>query len=150
MLCPVADAISASVAPLIAARVTKVPRRSLKVTPATPALLHVLRHDDEKPCDVHGFPSELRSIIGERRCVALSISLSGADHRNLDAHPGLALRIAAYSFLKWSSTSGHGCYSLFSEMFLKKKARQPNAATGLGTWTLGDLVRVRLLLPSKR
>src|SRR5262245_6852819 len=79
MLCPVADAISASVAPLIAARVTKVPRRSLKVMPVMPALLHALRHDDEKPCEVHGFPSELRSITGERRGVASSMSPSGAD-----------------------------------------------------------------------
>src|SRR5262245_51757420 len=79
MLCPVADAISASVAPLIAARVTKVPRRSLKVMPVMPALLHDLRHDDEKPCEVQGFSSELRSIMGERRGVASSISRSGAD-----------------------------------------------------------------------
>ena len=79
MLCPVADAISASVAPLIAARVTKVPRRSLKVRPATPALLHALRHDDEKPCEVHGFPSELRSMTGERRGMEFSLSLRAAE-----------------------------------------------------------------------
>src|SRR6185437_10759066 len=79
MLCPVVDAISASVAPLIAARVTKVPRRSLKVMPPMPALLHALRHDDEKPFEVHGLPSELRSMTGERCGAASSISLSGAD-----------------------------------------------------------------------
>src|SRR5262249_18039681 len=79
MPCPVADAISASVAPLMAARVTNVPRRPLKVIPAIPALLHALRHDDEKPFDVHGFPSDLRRISGEMRGVASSISASGAD-----------------------------------------------------------------------
>ncbi len=42
-------AISASVAPTSASRVTAVPRRSWNVTPTTPAFLHALNHDARKP-----------------------------------------------------------------------------------------------------
>ena len=50
-------AISASVQPASASRVTAVPRKSLNVTPTTPADLHALRQDARKPSGDHGLPS---------------------------------------------------------------------------------------------
>jgi len=60
-------AISASLAPARASRVTTVPHKSLKVTPAIPATLHAFRQLERKPSAVHGLPSELTRIIGETR-----------------------------------------------------------------------------------
>jgi hypothetical protein len=40
-----------------ASRVTAVPRRSLKVTPNTPAFAHALPQEARKPSEVHGVPS---------------------------------------------------------------------------------------------
>src|SRR3984893_3696350 len=87
-LWPVMLAISASVAPTRARRVTAVPRRSWNVTPCTPAAAHALRHDARKPSDVHGLPSLLVSMIGERFSAASSAAFSGApdeDHHRLAA-----------------------------------------------------------------
>src|SRR5258708_24581317 len=50
-------AISAYVQPTRANRVTAVPRRSLNVTPTTPAFLYALPQEDRKPSGVHGVPS---------------------------------------------------------------------------------------------
>ena len=62
-------AISGSVAPTSARRVTAVPRKSLKVRPATPAALHAFPHDARKPSDVHGLPSLfVRMIRAALRC----------------------------------------------------------------------------------
>src|SRR6516162_6010964 len=76
--CPVMVAISASVHPAIANRVTAVPRKSWNVTPITAARLHALPHDARNPSGVHGFPSAVVSIIGERFGAASSAALSGA------------------------------------------------------------------------
>ena len=65
-------AISASVHPAIASRVTAVPRRSLNVTPTTPTDLHALPHEARKPSDVHGLPSLLVRMIVLRFGVASS------------------------------------------------------------------------------
>ena len=64
-------AISGSVHPQIARRVTAVPRRSWNVTPTIPARLHAFAHDARKPSAVHGFPSLFVSMIGGvfRRCI---------------------------------------------------------------------------------
>ena len=75
---PVIAAISASVHPTSASRVTAVPRRSLKVTPVTPAAACALRHDARNPSDVHGLPSIVVRMIVERLGVASSMALSGA------------------------------------------------------------------------
>ena len=65
-------AISASVQPAIASRVTAVPRRSWNVRSTTPTRLHALPHDARKPSDVHGAPSLLVRIIVLRFGVASS------------------------------------------------------------------------------
>jgi hypothetical protein len=57
-------AISASVAPASASRVTAVPRKSLKVTPTMPALALALANEARKPSGVQGLPSEVRRIRG--------------------------------------------------------------------------------------
>ena len=67
-------AISASVHPASAKRVTAVPRRSLNVTPTTPALRHPFRHEARKPSDVHGFRSVDVRIIGPRFVFVISSS----------------------------------------------------------------------------
>src|SRR5262245_9389953 len=56
--CPVKIAISDSVAPAKARRVTEVPRKSWNVRPSTPALAQALRQEDRKPCSVHALPVE--------------------------------------------------------------------------------------------
>ena len=71
-------AISASVHPASARRVTAVSRKSLKVTPTTPAALHALPHDARKPSDVYGLPSLLVRMIVLRFVVASSAAFSGA------------------------------------------------------------------------
>lgn len=63
-LCPVMLAISASVAPTRARRVTAVPRRSWNVSP-TMAALQALPQDARKPSDVQGLPSLLTRMIGD-------------------------------------------------------------------------------------
>ena len=55
--CPVMVAISASVHPANASRVTAVPLKSWNVTPTTPAFLQALPHDARNPSAVHGLPS---------------------------------------------------------------------------------------------
>jgi len=75
--CPVMVAISASVAPTNADRVTAVPRRSWNVTPTMPAFLHALPHDARKPSGVYGLPSLVVRIIGDRFGVASSMAFSG-------------------------------------------------------------------------
>jgi hypothetical protein len=67
---------AASVHPACANRVTAVPRRSLKVTPTTPALRQPWRHDVRKPSDVHGFLSVDVRIIGP--CFVFVISSRAA------------------------------------------------------------------------
>src|SRR5262245_61202129 len=62
-LCPVMLAISASVHPAIARRVTAVPRRSWNVRPTIPAAAHALPHEVRNPSDVHGLPWELSSTL---------------------------------------------------------------------------------------
>ena len=57
-------AISASVHPANASRVTAVPRRSWNVTPTTPAATQALRQEDRNPSAVQGLPSELTRISG--------------------------------------------------------------------------------------
>jgi hypothetical protein len=76
-LCPVRVAISASVEPAIASRVTAVPLRSFYVTPTTPDLAQALRHDTRNPSGLQGWPSRLTSIIGLPRAVQSSMALSG-------------------------------------------------------------------------
>lgn len=71
-------AISASVQPASASRVTAVPRKSWNVTPTTPAFAHALRQDARKPSGVHGLSSLLARIIVLRFGVASSAALSGA------------------------------------------------------------------------
>ena len=73
-------AISASVQPTNASRVTAVPRKSLNVTPTMCALSHALPHEARKPSGVHGRPSEVNSIVGLRLVLAAasSAALSGA------------------------------------------------------------------------
>ena len=70
-------AISASVQPARARRVTAVPRRSLKVTPAMPARLHALRHEVRKPSGIYGLPSLVVRIIVEHFTIASRAALSG-------------------------------------------------------------------------
>ena len=85
-------AISASVHPAIASRVTAVPRKSWNVTPTTPAALHALRHEARKPSAVHGLPLLFVRISGLTFVVVSSITLlSGAPTRDHDAHATLAL-----------------------------------------------------------
>ena len=77
-LWPVMVAISASVHPTSASRVTAVPRRSLNVTSSMPAFLHALPHDARKPSGVHGLPSELS------RMIVLCLFLAAAIERGLE------------------------------------------------------------------
>src|SRR5215475_1164168 len=74
------DAISASVHPTSASRVTAVPRRSLNVTPTTRAFAHALRQEARNPSDVHGVPSMVVRMMVLRLsfAAASSASLSGA------------------------------------------------------------------------
>jgi hypothetical protein len=71
-------AISGSVHPARASRVTAVPRRSLNVTPAMPTFAHALRHDARKPSGVHGRLSVELRMIGPCFVAASSAALSGA------------------------------------------------------------------------
>jgi hypothetical protein len=75
---PVIVAISASVHPASASRVTAVPRRSLNVTPNIPARLHAFRHEVRKPSGVQGFPSVVVRIMVLRFTAASRVLLSGA------------------------------------------------------------------------
>jgi hypothetical protein len=71
-------AISASVHPAMASRVTAVPRKSLNVTPTIPAFVRAIDHDARNPCEVHGLPALLVRMIGERFGAASSAALRGA------------------------------------------------------------------------
>ena len=82
-------AISASVQPASASRVTAVPRKSWNVRPTTPARLHALPHDALKPSDVHGLPSLLVKMIVLRFGVASSTALNGAPTGTLTRAPSL-------------------------------------------------------------
>ena len=75
---PVIVAISVSVHPASASRVTAVPRRSLNVTPNIPARLHAFRHEVRKPSGVQGFPSVVVGIMVLRFTAASRVLLSGA------------------------------------------------------------------------
>jgi len=61
-----------------ASLVTAVPRKSLNVNPAIPALAHALRHDARKPSGVEGFPSIVVRIIVLRFAALSNTVLSGA------------------------------------------------------------------------
>jgi hypothetical protein len=63
-----------------ASRVTAVPRRSLNVTPTTPAFAHALRQEARKPSDVRGVPSMVirMTVLRLSFAAASSASLSGA------------------------------------------------------------------------
>jgi len=71
-------AISASVHPAMASRVTAVPRKSLNVTPTMPAFVRAIDQDARNPCEVPGLPALLVRMIGERFAAASSADLSGA------------------------------------------------------------------------
>lgn len=71
-------AISASVHPASARRVTAVPRRSLKVTPTMPAAAHAFRQEDRNPSGVHGSPSLFNRIGPALPRLASSAAFSGA------------------------------------------------------------------------
>jgi hypothetical protein len=70
-------AISASVHPTIASRVTAVPRKSWNVIPTMPAFLAAVLHDAWKPCDVHGRPALFVRMSGPCFFAAASAALSG-------------------------------------------------------------------------
>jgi len=78
--------------------VTAVPRKSLNVTPLTPALVQALRQDARNPADVQGLPSAVVKMIVLRLSVASKAALRGAptgmttllpvfDCRNLTSDP---------------------------------------------------------------
>jgi hypothetical protein len=71
-------AISASVLPARANRVTAVPRRSSNVTPSIPARLRALLKDERKPCSFHGLPRVFRRMHPVGALTASSAAFSGA------------------------------------------------------------------------
>jgi hypothetical protein len=79
--CPVMFAISDTVAPNSASRVTAVPRRSWNVTSRTPAAAHALRQDARNPSEVNGLPSLLVRMIGDRFAAESSAALRGVTTR---------------------------------------------------------------------
>src|SRR5262249_28067384 len=84
-------AIIASVHSTMANRVTAVPRRSLNVTPVTPAAACALRHEARNPSEVHGLPSRGVRMIVERLGVAIEHDLEWGS--NLEAHSSASLRL---------------------------------------------------------
>ena len=82
MLCPVMAAISASVEPASAARVTNVPRKSWNVRPRMFAAMQTLRQAARRELDVHGMPSELARISGPRLALAAASSAGLIQSRN--------------------------------------------------------------------
>src|SRR5207253_219922 len=77
-LWPVIAAISGSVHPASASRVTAVPRRSWNVRPTIPTAAQALRQLDRNPSSVHGLLSVLIRINVLRFDLASSAALSGA------------------------------------------------------------------------
>src|SRR5262245_19112793 len=71
-------AISASLHPTSASRVTAVPRKSLNVTSAIPAFLQALPHDARKPSGVHGRLSVDVRMTGPCFLAESRAALSGA------------------------------------------------------------------------
>ena len=98
---PVIVAISGTVQPASASRVTAVPRKSWKVTPATPALMHAVRQDVRKPLSVHAVPDSVARTVMERSlsaALAASLRLASSQcsaqwspSRDDDADAGLPL-----------------------------------------------------------
>jgi hypothetical protein len=71
-------AISASVQPTSASRVTAVPRKSWNVTPTIPAAACAIRQDWRKPPPVHGLRVAVTKISGLTFAVASSAAFSAA------------------------------------------------------------------------
>ena len=91
-------AISASVQPTNASRVTAVPRKSLNVTPTMPAAACVIRQEARKPLTVHGLPLELaQSVIASWAGAAARMAVSGAGQGQNTGSPVLD-RLVAISF----------------------------------------------------
>src|SRR6516165_918503 len=90
-LCPVMVAISASVHPASARRVTAVPRKSLKVIPTMPALADAFRQLARNPSDVQGLPSAVVSMKVLCLWGSIQCDLERRTDRNNDPSAGLRL-----------------------------------------------------------
>ena len=84
---PVTEAISSSVQPISAKRVTVLPRISWNVSPVIPARICAVRKLARKPDEVNGCPSSLVTICGLLRGVASNRALSGAPTRTITRLP---------------------------------------------------------------
>ena len=84
---PVMEAVSSSVHPISAKRVTVLPRISWNVSPVIPARSCAVRKLARKPDEVNGCPSSLVTICGLLRGVASNKALSGAPTRTITRLP---------------------------------------------------------------
>src|SRR5215469_4164918 len=91
-LSPVMAAISASVQPTSANRVTALPRKSRKVTPTMPAAAWATRQEARKPPPVQGLLVVLTKMRGLAFGVASSAAFNGAPTLNRTGTPVLDCR----------------------------------------------------------